>query len=67
MFGRPTRLLWTKRRWFCPDDACGVCTFTDQEPRIAPPRARMTARAARHATRRAGIGRAISEITAELG
>ncbi len=44
-----------------------MCTFTDQEPRIAPPRARVTARAARHATRRTGAGRAVSEIAAELG
>lgn len=44
-----------------------MCAFTDQEPRIAPPRARMTARAARHATRRAGAGRAVSEIATELG
>ena len=66
-FGRPVRLLWTKRRWRCPEGSCEVVTFTDQEPGIAPPRARVTSRAARHATRRAGLGRPVSEIAAELG
>ena len=66
-FGRPVRLVWAKRRWRCPEGSCPVGTFTDQEPGIAPPRARVTARAARHATRRAGLGRAVSEIAAELG
>lgn len=36
-FGRPTRLAWSKRRWRCADGECKVVTFTDQEPRIAPP------------------------------
>ncbi len=66
-FGRAVRLVWNKRRWRRPSGSCAVRTFTDQQPRIAPPRARMTARAARHATRRAGAGRAIKEIAAELG
>ena len=66
-FGRAVRLGWRKRRWLCPEESCAVRTFTDQDPRVAPPRARMTSRAARHATRRAGLGRAISEIAAELG
>ncbi|WP_419837699.1 ISL3 family transposase [Candidatus Poriferisodalis sp.] len=67
VFGRPVRLVWRKRRWLCPHQGCPVRTFTDQEPAIAPPRARMTSRAARWATRRAGKGRAIKEIAAELG
>lgn len=66
-FGRAVRLGWRKRRWRCPDGSCAVRTFTDQDPEIAPRRARMTSRAARHATRRAGAGRAISEIAAEVG
>ena len=66
-FGRPVRLVWNKHRWRCPHEGCPVGTFTDQEPAIAPPRGRVTARAARWATRRAGKGRAIKEIAAELG
>ena len=67
VFGRPVRLVWRKRRWLCPHEGCAVRTFTDQEPAIAPPRGRITSRAARWATRRAGAGRAIKEIAAELG
>ena len=66
-FGRAVRLVWRKRRWRCPDAGCSVGTFTDQHHGIALPRARMTSRAARWATRRAGKARAISEIAAELG
>ncbi|MCY4515692.1 MAG: ISL3 family transposase [Acidimicrobiaceae bacterium] len=66
-FGRPVKLVWRKRRWLCPHQGCAVRTFTDQEPQIAPPRGRMTSRAARWATRGAGAGRAIKEIAAELG
>lgn len=66
-FGRPARLVWRKRRWRCPDAACSVGTFTDRSDAISPPRARVTSRAARWATRRAGLGRAIKEIAAELG
>ena len=66
-FGRPVRLVWRKRRWRCPEASCAVGTFTDQDCAIALPRARMTSRAARWATRRAGMARAVSEIAAELG
>ena len=66
-FGRAVKLVWRKQRWLCPHQGCAVRTFTDQQPAIAPPRGRMTSRAARWATRRAGAGRAIKEIAAELG
>ncbi len=66
-FGRAVRVGWRERRWLCPEESCAVRMFTDQDPTVAPPRARMTSRAARHAARRAGLGRAISEIAAELG
>ena len=62
-FGRPVRLRWRERRWRCPDRECAVRTFTDQEPAVALPRARITSRAAR----RAGRARAVSEVAAELG
>ena len=62
-FGRSVRLVWRKRRWLCPG-GCAVCTFTDQELSVAVPRARVTTRVARHATRRVGSGRAISELGA---
>ena len=66
-FGRPARLVWDKRRWRCPDRGCAGGSFTEQAPQIAPARARLTSRAARWATRRAGRGRTVTDIAAELG
>ena len=40
-FGRPVRLVWNKRRWLCPDGACAVRTFTDQNPAVAWRRGRV--------------------------
>lgn len=44
-FGRPVRIRWLKRRWFCPEPACAVGTFTEQDERLARPRALLTVRA----------------------
>ena len=42
--GRPVRLLWRKRRWYCPDPDCDVKTWSEQtEPIVA--RAGLTERA----------------------
>src|SRR3954469_19626751 len=43
-FGRPVRLVWAKRLWRCPDAGCPAGTFTEEHP-LAPPRAKLTARA----------------------
>ena len=48
-FGRPVRIVWRKRRWVCPDPACAVGSFVEQDDRIAAPRSKLTARAARWA------------------
>jgi transposase len=48
-FGRPVTLLWRKRTWTCPDPACPVETFTEQNEHVAAPRALLTARACRWA------------------
>ena len=67
-FGRPARLSWRKRRWTCPDQDCGIKSFTEQDPRIAPERGLLTARAARWATRQVGReGRTVEEVAEELG
>ena len=66
-FGRAALLEWSKRRWRCPDTGCGVGSFTEQDPRIAPVRARLTSRAGRWATRQVGRGRTVSEVAEELG
>jgi transposase len=49
-FGRPTRLVWRKRRWQCPDPRCVTASWTELEPRIAAPRMSMTSRAGRWST-----------------
>ena len=64
-FGRPARLSWRKHRWECPSQECGVGSFTEQNPEIAPERVLLTTRAARWATRQ--VGRAVAEAADELG
>ena len=44
-FGAPVRLWWRKRRWVCPEPACSVTSFMEQDPEVAPRRALLTARA----------------------
>ena len=31
-FGRPTRLVWRKRRWRCREERCAVKTWTEESP-----------------------------------
>lgn len=66
-FGRPAVLVWHKRRWRCPEAACEVGTFTEQQPAIAAARAGVTDRAGRWMTGQVGRGRPVSEVAAELG
>lgn len=67
-FGRPVRLLWRKRRWECPDEACGVGSLTEQDPRIASERELLTSRAAQLAADAVGRrGRTVAEAADELG
>jgi transposase len=48
-FGRPVMVRWRKRTWTCPDTACPVGTFTEQNPQVASARALLTTRATRWA------------------
>src|SRR5690606_41431076 len=41
--GRPTVLVWAKRRWRCPDGDCAVTTWSERCEQIAP-RASLTER-----------------------
>ncbi|GAB3153505.1 hypothetical protein GCM10027290_46390 [Micromonospora sonneratiae] len=41
--GRPVRLRWRKRRWYCPTAACPRMSFTEQVAQV-PARARLTRR-----------------------
>jgi len=67
-FGRPARLVWRKHRWTCPDTACPVGTWTEQEPRIAAARLALTDRAGRWVTFQVGHhGRTVNEVAQDLG
>ena len=44
-FGRPVELLWRKLTWECVEPSCPVGVFTEQDERVAKPRAMLTARA----------------------
>ena len=33
--GRPVRIVWRKRRWVCPEPACPVGTFVEQDEDVA--------------------------------
>jgi transposase len=67
-FGKPTRLVWHKRRWKCPDGDCPNGTWTEEDPRIAASRLAMTDRGGRWVTEQVGrCARSINEIAIELG
>lgn len=44
-FGMATTLVWRKRRWRCPEPACPVGVFTEQDEAVARPRGLLTMRA----------------------
>jgi transposase len=66
-FGRPTRLVWRKHRFTCPDPDCETRSWTGEHRRVAPPRAAMTDRAGRWVTEQVGRdGRSVAEVAREL-
>jgi transposase len=67
-FGRPSRLVWHKRRWSCPAAGCAVGSFTETAGRIAAERFVMTDRAGRWVTEQVGrYKRSVNEVAVELG
>ncbi len=67
VFGRQSRLVWSKRRWACPA-ACGAPSWTEQDPAIGASRLVLTDRAGRWVTEQVGRhGRTVSEVAADLG
>ena len=65
---RPTRIIWHKRWFFCPDFTCPKGSWSEVDTRIAFPRHLVTDRAGRWLTRQIGkCGRSVQEITEELG
>lgn len=66
-FGRPTRLVWAKRRWRCPDVDCDAKTWTEASPHIDA-QVVLTRRAGADACRRVGEhAEAVSSVAGELG
>jgi transposase len=65
--GRPVTLVWRKRRWCCPEDACPVGSWTEVNLRVAAPRCGLTRRAGLWACRQVGhYNRAVSAVAEEL-
>lgn len=66
-FGRPTRLVWRKRRWRCREAMCATKTWTEVSP-AAMARQLITWRAGLEACRQVGeLARPVSTVAAELG
>ncbi len=66
-FGRPTRLVWRKRRWRCRDRACPAKTWTELSPEVLS-RQLITWRGGVEACRQVGeLARPVSTVAAEFG
>ncbi len=66
-FGRPARLVWSKRRWRCREVECPVKTWTERSVHV-PPRALLTCRVGIEACRQVGeLARPVSGVADELG
>jgi len=65
--GRPVVLVWSKRRWSCPEPDCATKTWTETSDLVAP-RASMTVRARVEACRLVGQdGRSVAEVARMFG
>lgn len=61
-------LVWMKRCWSCPEPNCGVGSFLEDRPDIAPGRAVMAARPGMWATREVGVEiHTVAYAAAQLG
>lgn len=68
VFGTPSRLVWRKRRWTCPNPECTAPSATETRGDIAPARSVMTTRAGIWATLAVGQEiRPVSRVSAGLG
>ena len=67
-FGRNVFIIWHKRRWRCAIKECPQPSFSDNDPRIADSRLRLSDRASRWATQAVGLERrSVSSVAKELG
>jgi transposase len=65
--GRPTVLVWRKRRWSCPDPDCEAKTWTERTDAIGA-RAVLSDRARREICRQVGQeGCAVAEVARDFG
>ena len=53
-FGRPTRLVWHKRRWSCLEETCSTGSWTEENLSIGAARMAMSDRAGRWVTEQVG-------------
>lgn len=68
VYARRSRLVWHKRRYCCPDEACPRLSWTEEDPRIGAPRMTMTDRAGRWVTEQVGrFARTVAEVARQLG
>jgi transposase len=66
-FGRPTRLVWIKRRWRCRESLCPVKTWTERCEHLDA-QVVLTRRAGAEACRQVGeLARPVSGVADELG
>lgn len=66
-FGRPARLVWSKRRWRCVEPDCETKTWTETSSHFAS-RALLTRRAGAEVTRQVGENaRPVTQLAEELG
>ncbi len=65
--GRPTRLVWRKRRWQCPDADCPKGSWRERHEAIRP-RALLSERARRDILERVGRhGQTVADLAGEYG
>ena len=66
-FGRPVRLVWSKRRWRCPIGECPARTWTETHEQVTP-RLSITERAGVEACRLVGEhARSVASVAKEFG
>lgn len=66
-FGRPSRLVWRKRRWRCREHACDAKTWTEHSGDFDAQRI-ITRRAGMEACRQVGeLARPVSQVADEFG
>ena len=67
-FGRPSRLVWHKVRWWCPEPTCPMRSWTEESRAIGATRMAMSDRAGRWVTEQVGRhARSVNEVAVELG